>query len=292
MKFLERGQLPDCDYKGAKLKLKRGQSLELSQRCSLVELRGDWKYIVEILGLKSHYNGRNVCHRCAATQKAGPLQFANFSEDAGWVSTLRSNRQFLQSCVDLLDEYVNPLLFMKDFHISNIKACFMHIGPLGIGLYTNGSAMMMMIMKGLLGPGTKKQQLAGLWKQFLAWRRRYKVGVSIPYFRAYCLHMGGSQDQVFYQSKAWHGRIISAFLAEVLIEKCKISDQDDDLKMTTNCLYHFAEMYSSVEAGGRYLSEAAPYTCSLQSVSNGFPTTPFQNLVAVANLCVCVCFWL
>ena len=252
LRFLEKGELPECDYHGAKIK---GSSCKrkLGQTFCLAEFRGDWKWIVELLGLTSGYNRRNICHRCAATHRSGPLQYANFELNAAWINTERSNRDFLRSCVDLLDPFVNPLLFLSDFNVANIKACYMHVAHLGIGLFANGSAIMTLMLLDLLGPGTQENKLEVLWSLFQDWKRRNRIAISMPRFRNYCLHIEG---HIFYQSKAWHSRVLTSFLAATLVDKCKGCD-DSNLAMTANCMFNLSELYNNVEKAPRYMSEAA-----------------------------------
>ena len=41
---------------------------------ALVECRGDWKWHLELWGLKRNYKATNLCHRCVACTRAGPNQ--------------------------------------------------------------------------------------------------------------------------------------------------------------------------------------------------------------------------
>ena len=51
---------------------KAGKALHAAFAC--VELRGDWKWHMEILGLARHYKCVAVCHMCTASTHAGPNQ--------------------------------------------------------------------------------------------------------------------------------------------------------------------------------------------------------------------------
>ena len=253
--FLEKGTLPDHDYDGKPRRSKFEKNL--NETFALTEIRGDWKYVVDMLGLAASYNRRNICHRCAATQKHGPLGFGQFGLDAAWVSTERSNADFVRTCLpNLCDSLVNPLVFRPDFHVTNVKGDVMHVAHLGVGLYTNGSGMVFLMRSGLLGDGTKENHLKLLWNLFKAWRKANRITVSIPSFRSYCLH--DNESQVWYHSKAWHSRIITSFLSSVLCGKSREQPQDEQLGMVANCLYHLAELYNTLEAAPRYVSNVVP----------------------------------
>ena len=129
----------------------------------------------------------------------------------------------------------------------------MHVAHLGIGLFANGSAIMTLMLLDLLGPGTQENKLEVLWSLFQDWKRRNRIAISMPRFRNYCLHIEG---HIFYQSKAWHSRVLTSFLAATLVDKCKGCD-DSNLAMTANCMFNLSELYNNVEKAPRYMSEAA-----------------------------------
>ena len=257
LRWLGRGQLPPEDFfSGKRLCWTKTQKALLNTTFAVTELRGDWKYQKEILNLSSFYNSRNTCHRCCATQKAGPLDFGQFGHQAGWVATERTNAEFIRTCLPNLDDpLVNPLVFLPDFHVSQLKACFMHVAHLGVGLFTNGSAMIFLMETGHLGNGTRDDQLAVLWKEFKEWRRSNRVSVSIPAFRSYCLH-DNDKGQTWYHSKAWHSRILTSFLAAFLSTRSRQRPDDSHLAMVATCVYRLGELYNAVECEGRYVSES------------------------------------
>ena len=248
LRFLLEGQCPNHDYNG-----KPRQGKKLDQTFVVTEFRSDWKYVVDLFALSSNYNASNTCHRCECTKQHGPLGFGQFGMDAAWVGTQRSNTEFLRKCLPNLDSpLLNPLVLLPDFHMSQIKACFMHVAHLGIGLYTNGSAINVLMLKGFLGEDGTDEQLQRLWSMFKIWRKANKVSVSIPKFRAFCLHE--TDNQAWYHTKAWHGRVLTAFLASVLCEKSREQPGDNDLAMAANCLFHLGELYNSLEEAPRYVS--------------------------------------
>eukprot|EP00439_Symbiodinium_sp_Y106_P028562 s5748_g3.t1 len=269
LRFLARGELPDTDYDGKPRRWTKDQKAALNTTFVVTEMRGDWKYQKEILNLSSFYNSRNVCHRCSATQKSGRLDFGQFGHQAGWVATERCNAEFIRTCLPNLDDPLsNPLIFLPDFHVSQIKACFMHIAHLGVGLFTNGSAMVFLMETNHLGQGTRDEQLAALWKEFKVWRQANRICVSIPAFRSYCLHEN-DKGQTWYHSKAWHSRILTSFLADFLTTRSRQRPDDSNLALVATCVYHLGEVYNKVECEPRYVSHDVP-GCECQYMFQSF----------------------
>ena len=57
-------------------------------RFAVVECRGDWKWHVELWGLRRHYKSITICHRCAASTRHGPCQYHGSTAD--FVISIRS----------------------------------------------------------------------------------------------------------------------------------------------------------------------------------------------------------
>ena len=224
----------------------------------LAEIRGDWAFLVEMFGLKAGYAHSNVCHLCRATQGAGELQYSCFGKNPPWKSTLRSKRDFYLKVLPPLDDaHVNPLVFLEGFGPNMLKPCLMHSCHLGVGLFTNGSCVKTMLKLGLLGNGSRESQFNKLWSQFVAWRKQHSVRAYPPRFRPFFLK-DGEEQPIWLMTKAWHGRVVTAFLASAL---CEASQQDPSnalLALVSSCVWNLAELYNRIERAGRYLTSAAP----------------------------------
>ena len=118
------GTFPDRDHNG-KLFSKThhprrfamaGQSLANGLRGLWGELRGDWKFLKEILHLQHHYNmGLRICHLCKVV-KYGPdpqMVYSNFRRDSHHRGTLWSHAAWM--AFYLAQAVVSPLLFIKGY---------------------------------------------------------------------------------------------------------------------------------------------------------------------------------
>lgn len=65
------GMWPTVGPNGEPWNRRRGK---FPESFALVECRGDWKWHLELWGLKRNYKAINLCHRCVASTRAGPNQ--------------------------------------------------------------------------------------------------------------------------------------------------------------------------------------------------------------------------
>ena len=231
------------------------ESLNKLSGHQVVEIRGDWRFLVDVFQMTVSPTSTHVCYKCKATLRSGPQSFASFGPDAAWVGTQRSNKDFLLHCLPDLDVNSScPLLFLRNFHVGMLKPCFMHVAHLGVGMYSNGSAMKVLLDAGVCGQGSKDEKLRVLWLRFLAWRKQNKIQVAFPRFRGFLLK-DDDGSQVWYQTKAWHSRVLTGFLAEELQKWLHAGADHPDLQLTAVCLYNLAALYNAVEAAGRWLSD-------------------------------------
>ena len=223
----------------------------------ITELRGDWKYLVDLLGITRTYSSRNICFRCGATQANGAMPHSEFGMQASWLQTIRTNVQFLTECLPELDApSINPLLYLPGFHVDWLRPCWMHTTHLGVGLFTNGSAIRVLLDANFCPGNSKEECLQNLWQKFRRWRAQHKIYTSMPRFRHYLLKEDG--QHVFYHTKAWHGRILTAFLTDQL-QLASSQSQDRNLALVADCVWHLAETYHAVEHAPRFLSGPDPW---------------------------------
>ena len=223
----------------------------------ITELRGDWKYLVELMSITKKYSSRNICFKCGATQANGTMPHSHFGMQASWLHTMRNNVQFLTECLPELDSpSINPLVFLPGFHLDWLRPCWMHTTHLGVGLFTNGSAIRVLLDANFCRGDNKEQQLQDLWQKFRRWRAENKIYTSMPRFRHYLLKEDG--EHVYYHTKAWHGRILTAFLAEQL-KLASAASEDRNLALAASCVWHLAETYHAIESAPRFLSSSDPW---------------------------------
>ena len=217
------------------------------------EIRGDWKFFIDTFGMRATPSSRQICYKCAATLR----NFGIFGLTAPWVTTRRSNREFLHDVLPELDDPMTcPMVWLPHFTVEMLKACFLHTAHLGVGLFSNGSGMKVLMKKGLCGEGDKEAQLRQLYVRFTNWRKARKIDVAFPRFRGYLLKDEPLQ-QVWYHTKGWHSRILTGFLADVFCEEVRSRPDDVELSATAMCIWYLAELYNAVERAGRYMTQEA-----------------------------------
>ncbi len=94
------------------------------------ELRGDWKYLKEVLHLQQHYLRNNVCHKCPATKKEGPNFFADFRRCAGHRGKLRTHHAWAHE--QRAQARPCPLLGVPGFRIEFAFFDILHTLDIGV----------------------------------------------------------------------------------------------------------------------------------------------------------------
>ena len=85
---------------------------KLCKRFAVTEIKGDWKWIVELFETWDHYwKAGRICYKCNSSRitSRGPL-YVNFGHP--WV--LRTTQQFISEC---LPQEPNPLVTLPGFHV-------------------------------------------------------------------------------------------------------------------------------------------------------------------------------
>ena len=160
----------------------------------LVEFRGDWKWQVQIFRLKGHFGALNVCHRCRASKKDVQYPYSDFRPNAGWIQTERSQREFL---LTMLGEPMNRLVYVAGFHHRLVKFDTMHAASLGVGQFTNGSALKQLLdIKHFSGADTTAM-FREAYRSFKAFLADHKLQCSQPLFRPWMLILSGEDYGLF-----------------------------------------------------------------------------------------------
>ena len=223
----------------------------------VTELRGDWKFFVDCLALKATPTSKEVCYKCKCTLASGPMSYGTFGLSAAWMRSRRSSVDFFANVLPEVESpQCSPLIWLPGFSMHILKPCWMHTAHLGVGLFANGSAMKVLLDREVCGAGLSKDQaLRALFLRFKGWQKQLGVRVAMPRFRHFLLKT--NLEQIFYQSKAHHSRILTSFLAAVLAEESKKTPADLELVRASLCLYLLSELCNRVEQGSRFLTQEA-----------------------------------
>ena len=224
----------------------------------VTELRGDWKFFADCLALKATPTSKEVMLQVQVHPGIWPDELRHIwpfllpgCEAGGAVWTF-----FANVLPEVESPQRSPLIWLPGFSMHILKPCWMHTAHLGVGLFTNGSAMKVLLDREVCGAGLSKDQaLRALFLRFKGWQKQLGVRVAMPRFRHFLLKT--NLEQNFYQSKAHHSRILTSFLAAVLAEESKKTPADLELVRASLCLYVLSELCNRVEQGSRFLTQEA-----------------------------------
>ena len=110
------------------------------------EMRGDWKFLKEALGLKRHYGVHgNICHRCRAHNGRGRgclddnLLYTNFGREDHVRTTLENPATWVAAAMAAPNP--SPLLHIRGFSIDRVFFDIMHCMDLGVFQHAVASAL-------------------------------------------------------------------------------------------------------------------------------------------------------
>ncbi|CAK9028221.1 unnamed protein product, partial [Durusdinium trenchii] len=163
----------------------------------VTELRGDWKYLVEILHLNRWYRCNFICHRCYA------------HKDTFMVSPARLLDKQRCSAEEFFRVSVKPgkqcPLFSLPYWIPQcIRFDSMHVLCLGVDLLVAGNVMTQLVgCEGLWEGHDTDAKLLCAWQRFKTWAKQNKWQHSVPKF---CQRKLRSNQHPYpeLQSKAWN----------------------------------------------------------------------------------------
>lgn len=139
----------------------------------LMQVKGDWSWYVEALGLWQWNSKSHMCPYCRASRD-GPLSWHNFSLEAPWLATCRDHSRYLEDmelskradfCRDASPFAFEPLLCQAPFFKwTMVKLDWQHAQDLGALSYEIGEAWWSLLpgLARLATAGTKQDRGTGL----------------------------------------------------------------------------------------------------------------------------------
>ncbi len=144
MAALARGTHPAHDERGRPFgpshhpdrAARAGQPLALGPAGPLcgawAELRGDWEFLRDALGLRHHYGAQNLCHFCAATLSEGPNFYGDHLSGDGALRCTLVGPFHRGPNPWAAKQPVSPLTKLPGFSIWRCQFDLMHVLELGI----------------------------------------------------------------------------------------------------------------------------------------------------------------
>lgn len=122
------GKAFSADYYPKRFR-KRGLPLAAGLAGCWAELRGDWKFLAQVLDLQEHYRKpQSLCHLCGACRNRPGLEFTDFATN----SPLKDSRISSDDWNAKYAVYGLPLILLPGFCIWHVYFDIMHTMDLGI----------------------------------------------------------------------------------------------------------------------------------------------------------------
>ena len=222
---------------------------------SLNEIRGDWKWHLELLRLSRHYSSNKMCCFCRATKSHGPNQFTAF-ERFSTFHRFTTAEFFLES----LGSYISPLTWVAGFSPGLIALCSMHVSNLGLAQWTNAGILLGLLSRKFFGDPADlslSQRLQICTVRFRRWCQVHSVMQTQPFLTAGMLHCGVGQTPEL-TLKAYHGRVFISYMASC----CSVAlrdqpdGQDQELILMLAASHNLSMWHQALESYPRFLSPA------------------------------------
>ena len=173
---------------------------ELPFRARLWELRGDWKWHHQTIGMRSTWMSQLVCHQCGASKTMPPnLTYADFRAEPQWLHTVRDHDAFIRDQLPA-DRLCNPILYAIGFDYRSIRWCSMHAVNLGIGLHANGGCFHELLAQGYFPGETETIRFSNAFREFRTWCRSNQISCSQSMFKPYMFVTKGD-EYCYFQTK-------------------------------------------------------------------------------------------
>ena len=198
-----------------------GKRLAGEYRALWWESVGDWEWIAATFGFdvcRWYYNCVEICHRCPASTRDGPLFYKTLSYACACFQMKRALDTYLAA--------VGPRPALSDFDGFDLQACilwdWMHIGPLGFEHKACGACLMELVLEGRFGTyrGEWKVRtgiaLKHAFRAFTAWASSNHLQHSHQQFTPANLSVAEGAELVPHlKGKAHNLMVVSKWLASV-----------------------------------------------------------------------------
>lgn len=260
---LASGKYPACDHEGRAFgrgycyarALLAGKPIAGHYVGAWVEMRGDWKFLVESLALKQYYATNYCCHLCRAHKKITRLLFTDFRREAKHRRTKVDGAAWCREA--LLAAVISPLLFLPGFSIWRVWFDAMHVLDLGIYQSVIPSVMFELAAAGIFGLGTLARQFQTAYRRYRVWCRLRRVRAVITHTfdpRQWRKGPGAFPRISMVVAKAAEVRALASWLCQVCLENVQEGDQRSRLRALM--MKSFVDVDAICRNAGRHLTEA------------------------------------
>ena len=185
LKALALGVYPDEDHTGRKFSKThhpwrfnmRGKEIAGGYVGAWSEMRGDWKFLVEALGLFASFStAKHLCHLCKANRVKRRHLYTNTRRNALLRRSKRTHAQVKQILKDTPGTHVGALWDIPGFHIWRVWVDALHALDLGILQKLSASTILELterLREPYAGP-TKEQRVRQAYADYREWCRSNK----------------------------------------------------------------------------------------------------------------------
>lgn len=192
------------------LNLVYDQKLEKSgHRFSVCEIGGDWSWNRFFWEMAPHWNSHDPCPFCNV-KKFGPTGYGQMNP-----ITFRSNIDFIANIVGSGGcRRVNPLVLLRNFHMSLVQPCQLHNLHLGLLWTCNGGAIATFAELGWFGDPTISLALLveAAWDDFVMWMKREGQRCSQSKFTVKMIFK--KSHGAYFSAKGHNSRLLTEWLAD------------------------------------------------------------------------------
>jgi hypothetical protein len=173
---LTTGRLPDCDWKGRKIK-GAGRVLARGWRASVINLRGDWEFFNQVLNFPMSTAKPHCCWLCSAGPDTAGLEWSEFGEGAGWRPTVRDHEKYLADLA-ASGKLLPGLFKIRTLRLEGVCIDVLHAIDQGVASHLSGNILAEVMEQGQWG-AIKKEQIAGLQADLHRWyvanKKKYRI---------------------------------------------------------------------------------------------------------------------
>ena len=215
-------------------------------RASLIQLRGDWEFLSNVIGLPHWQNNERMCWKCLASNIGG-LRWHDFSEGAEWRRTLLEHHTYERRAGAPL-----PLLFRLVVGLTLACVCvdMLHTIDLGVASHVIANVFQECIRRNVWGGGTVERNTERLQEEIREWYHKNKAKSKIQGELTWA-RLKTNSGWPKLKSKAAAARHLAAFTAELARKHC---GHDARIVAVAQLLNEF---YMTLDAEAFYLSDAA-----------------------------------
>jgi len=230
--------------------LTAGRPLAAGLLATVVDIKGDWSWQCKLFGIPS-WSCSHMCHECAAGTRP-PYYFSDVRTRPGW----RLRRIGHATLLRLPKMAVCPLAQSPGFHTQMLRKCSMHCCNLGFGGGVNGNCLVELVEEGFFGDvGLPAETLYHqAWADFKRFCAENEIRCSQPPFTprmAGMIHAGSSPDL---DTKAFNGRVISAYMAEVT-QAALLANNSRHAVLRAGAAWGLAALYHRLERAPMIMTE-------------------------------------